>query len=65
MVTDWMWCYESPHEAAEHIEKLEAFKAEALERLGRLSLALTRIECEAPEAWIRNIAREALYYSKE
>jgi hypothetical protein len=47
--------------AQARIAELEAFKAEALARLDRLSMALTRIECETPDDWIRNIARDALY----
>lgn len=45
----------------DRIAELEGFKAEALARLDRLSMALTRIECETPDQWIRNIARCALY----
>jgi hypothetical protein len=43
------------------VKELEAFKAEALAHLDRLSMALTHIECETPDEWIQTIARDALY----
>ena len=43
------------------IAELEVFKTDALVRLHRLAMALTRIEYETPDSWIRNIAHGALY----
>lgn len=48
----------------ERIAELEAFKAEALVRIDRLSMALTRIECECSGEYAAQIAKNALYPSQ-
>lgn len=45
----------------EKVRKLEIDKAEALRRIDRLSMALTRIECEATGTPEAEIAKHALY----